>query len=581
MHCRYLHSLLLFVISLIMIHQFSYAEPVVSVDSSQVKKLNDLSYNLRNSDPNKSLSFSRLAFDLSVKSSYITGQINSLVLIGMVYKNLGSYDKAMDAYFSAMRIAEANNDRLRVSSCLNNIGSVFQSQGNYQKALNYYLMSMKIEEDLGNKEQLSIRLYNIGTVYELLDSLELASAYYYNSLLIEEKAGNKEGIYFALYGIAGIDTKQGRYESAMNNITRALRVAHELRDPLGISVCHCEMGKLFLARENLNAAIVSFDSSVYYANQGNLLNEMKEAYFNLSLAYKKKGDGLKAYENLSRYVEINDSLNSLGIKSRVAELEAKFQVEQKEKEITYLKEKGQLKSDNADFERRNRNFLLITVILAIFLAVYNLKNVGFRIRRAVMLSALTLLILSAVSLILLLSGVFSYEASFSNFFKSFADVLTYSVLPIFVFIFLSERILLNRYLKKAGELTEQIKTLNIQDEGRKIHLQFDGKEGNLSIDLGDLICFEANDNYSAIYYIKNGEVKKELRRITLKRIEDQLTTFPEIVRCHKSFIINILNVSHVSGNTQGYKFHLNQLDFSIPVSRKFPQSMISSIKSKE
>jgi tetratricopeptide (TPR) repeat protein len=575
------YNFILVIFSFLLIQQVTHAEQLTTVDSAQVKKLNDLSYNLRNSDPNKSLSFSRLAFDLSVKSSYITGQINSLVLIGMVYKNLGSYDKAMDAYFSAMRIAEANNDRLRVSSCLNNIGSVFQSQGNYQKALNYYLMSMKIEEDLGNKEQLSIRLYNIGTVYELLDSLELASAYYYNSLLIEEKSGNKEGIYFALYGIAGIDTKQGRYESAMNNITRALRVAHELRDPLGISVCHCEMGKLFLARENLNSAIVSFDSSIYYANQGNLLNEMKEAYFNLSLAYKKKGDGLKAYENLSRYVEINDSLNSLGIKSRVAELEAKFQVDQKEKEITYLKEKGQLKSDNADFERRNRNFLLITVILAIFLAVYNLKNVGFRFRRAVMLSAITLLILSAISLILLLSGAFSYEATFSNFFKAFADVLTYSVLPIFVFIFLSERILLNRYLKKAGELTEQIKTLNIQDEGRKINLSFDGKEGNLSLDLGDLICFEANDNYTAIYYIKNGEVKKELRRITLKRIEDQLTTFPEIIRCHKSFIINILNVSHVSGNTQGYKFHLKQLDFSIPVSRKFPQSMITSIKSRE
>ncbi len=547
----------------------------------RIEKLNALAYDTRLNNPTTSLEYSRMSLALSLKTSYPTGQINALVLMGMVFKNIGAYDKAMASYFNALRIAEDNGDQPRVSSCLNNIGSVFQIQGNYPKALHYYELSMHIEEKLGNKEQLSIRLYNIGAVYETIDSLEMAYAYYYNSLLIEEKAGNKEGIYFALYGIAGLDTKMGRFESAMGNISRALKVAHELNDPLGISVCHSELGKLYMALGKYPQAITAFDSSVVYARPGDLLNEMKEAYFNLSKAYEKTGESAKAYENLSHYVKINDSLNSLGIKSRVAELEARFQVERKEKEIAYLRDMGALKSEKADSERRNRNFLLITVLLAMLLAVYNLKKIAVDVRKALLLAVGILIILCISTLLLLLYGTYDYDVSISNYFRVFADVLTYSVLPIFVFIILTERFLLNRYLKKATELTEQIKTLHIPDTGQLINLQFDGKEGTLQLNQSDLICFEANDNYSAIYYMKNGEVKKELRRITLKRIEDQLIQHPEIVRCHKSFIINIMNVSHVSGNAQGYKFHLNKLDFAIPVSRNFPQSMINKIKSKE
>lgn len=583
MNCRLLFLITLFLIFLA--PQYSAGQVAAKTDSAnkeivqKIEKLNTMAFRIRTSDPESSLNYSRLGLSLSIKAGYKTGEINSLLLMGMVYKNIGAYDKAVASYFNAMRTADEAGDKLRVSACLNNLGSVFQLQGNYRKALDYYRLSMKIEEDYGSREQLSIRLYNIGTIYEIMDSVDLAYAYYLNSLLIEEKSGNKEGIYFALYGIAGLDTRRGRYESAMTNISRALQVAHELKDPLGISVCHCEMGKLYLSQKKYPQAITAFDSSVIYAQSANLLNELKEGYYNLSKAYKMTGESERAFESLEHYVEINDSLNSLGIKSRVAELETRFQVDKKEKEISYLREVNALKTQKANSERQNRNFLLVTVILAMLLAVYNLRKIAVNMRKAVILTVAILALLCLLSLILWTSGLYPGEPGGVSYFSVFADVLTYSVLPVFILILVTERILLNRYLKKAGEYTEQIKTLNLPDTGKKIEIQFEGKEGSMTLDFSDLICFEANDNYSAIYYLKNGEVKKELRRITLKKIEDQLTEYPEIVRCHKSYIINLQNISHVSGNAQGYKFHLQKMEFAIPVSRKFPQSMINKIKS--
>jgi DNA-binding LytR/AlgR family response regulator len=38
-------------------------------------------------------------------------------------------------------------------------------------------------------------------------------------------------------------------------------------------------------------------------------------------------------------------------------------------------------------------------------------------------------------------------------------------------------------------------------------------------------------------------------------------------RCHKSYVINLDQVNHISGNAQGYKFHLKSAEDLIPVSR--------------
>jgi tetratricopeptide (TPR) repeat protein len=435
-----------------------------------------------------------------------------------------------------------------------------------------------MEERLGNKDQLSIRLYNLGVVYEAIDSLDLSYTYYYNSLLIEEQAGNPEGIFYALYGIAGVETKQGRFESAMTNLTRALSVARSINDVLGISVCHIELGKLYMAQDRFPLAIQAFDSSLYYSSPPHLLNEMKEGHLNLSSAWEELGDHVKAYHHLRHYVEINDSLNNLGIKSRIAELEARYEVDRKEEEIFNLRELNRLKTEKADSERRNRNFLLITVILAMILAIYNLRKISVDIKKALILAAGILGLMLLVSLALLYSGLYDHEASPGNFFMIFSDVLTFSVLPIFILIFFTERFLLNRYIRKAGVLTAQIQELNIPEKAEDITLQFEGKDASMTLPLNDLICFEAQDNYTAIYFRENGKLKKELKRVTMKKVEEQVSQTDEIVRCHKSYIINIKNVSHVSGNAQGYKLHLLLLEFSIPVSRKFPQSMIDKIR---
>jgi DNA-binding LytR/AlgR family response regulator len=46
-----------------------------------------------------------------------------------------------------------------------------------------------------------------------------------------------------------------------------------------------------------------------------------------------------------------------------------------------------------------------------------------------------------------------------------------------------------------------------------------------------------------------------------------------IYRCHKSYLVNLAKVNHVSGNAQGYKLHLKDVEDQIPVSRKLNEEI--------
>lgn len=545
------------------------------INKGKIDVLNDSAYQILNSDPARSLELSQLALDLSRKDAYAEGQINALLLTGMVYKKIGAFDKSAEANFTALRIAEAEKNHAKISSCLNNIGNIYQAQQNFEKALHYYQLSLNIEEDLNNKPQISIRLYNIGALYESADSLDRALTYYYNSLMIEEQIRNNEGILFALYGIAGVETRLGRYESAYGNLSRALELARKINDQSGLALVYQEFGKLYIAKKEFANAVSVIDSAIFYAKKTQMKNELMTLYLDLSNTFHGLGKDEKAYEYLLFHVNLKDTISGIEIKGKIAELETRFEVEKKQEEIQNLTSLNEVKTAMAESEKRNRTFLLITIVMIIILSVFNLQRVAPDTRSIVLISFASLVCLI---LIAFLFSLFHLPLSWETFFRHLRDVIMYSVPFLFTGVFVAERILMKKYLQRAAEYTRQLNETRPAENEATVTLRFEGKDAVLSMAVRDILCIEGADNYIAVYYLMNSAVKKELFRSTMKMAEEQLSGIEELVRCHKSYIINTTNVNQVSGNAQGYRLHIKGLEFSIPVSRAFPKSLIDKLR---
>lgn len=111
---------------------------------------------------------------------------------------------------------------------------------------------------------------------------------------------------------------------------------------------------------------------------------------------------------------------------------------------------------------------------------------------------------------------------------------------------------------------------------QQLQLKGENQAESLLLAAGDFLFAEAADNYCSIHYLENGLVKQALFRATMKNLEAQTATAASIFRCHKSYLVNLQQVQHISGNAQGYKLHLQQNSFALPVSR----SLNSQIKQK-
>ncbi len=95
------------------------------------------------------------------------------------------------------------------------------------------------------------------------------------------------------------------------------------------------------------------------------------------------------------------------------------------------------------------------------------------------------------------------------------------------------------------------------------------KSEDFLFNVNDFLYAKSEGNYMEIYFSKNNETIKLIKRLTLKNLENQLSTFKFIIKIHRSIILNLNAVEKVSGNAQGYKVGLKNYPTTVSVSRSF------------
>ncbi|MCR5077534.1 MAG: LytTR family transcriptional regulator [Prevotella sp.] len=91
---------------------------------------------------------------------------------------------------------------------------------------------------------------------------------------------------------------------------------------------------------------------------------------------------------------------------------------------------------------------------------------------------------------------------------------------------------------------------------------------DLTLPINDLLYLEARKNNVSICYMREGKVTKTEIRSTLTALKAGLP-YKNIFQCHRSFLVNINNISSAKGNSNGYQLRLGECTDIIPVSRTY------------
>lgn len=296
------------------------------------------------------------------------GLATTLGNIGVVYKNLGDYSQALDYYFRALRMdenmeadarqrgdsAESEKSMSAVSRHLCNIGVVYRNLGDYKKALDYYLRALKIAEDFlhrseqkrntadirRNKANQAVPIGNIGNIYYDQEDYPKALDYYLRALKIQEELGDKIGMAVNLGNTGGVYKlsamkKTGHeadslYAIALDYYTRARDLSVEIGDKNGIVTGITNIGMLCVARKKYAEAESLLLKALALSEKIGTLNVQKDEHMHLSDLYSAVGKHNIALEHYRRYAEIKDSLFNIDKNNAATRKELTYQFDKKE-----------------------------------------------------------------------------------------------------------------------------------------------------------------------------------------------------------------------------------------------------------
>ena len=157
--------------------------------------------------------------------------------------------------------------------------------------------------------------------------------------------------------------------------------------------------------------------------------------------------------------------------------------------------------------------------------------------------------------------------------------LTIGLIPTSILIITKQKYLLQKNIKSAQELNKNLKKGQSGiSQNSLIRIYADNEKDYIEFNPNDFYFIESSGNYIEIHFLKDGKFIRKIFRSTLKRALEFFKSTPEIIQCHRAFIVNSSIIINAKGNSQGLILNLKNCDDEIPVSRNYVDMVRNQIK---
>ena len=135
----------------------------------------------------------------------------------------------------------------------------------------------------------------------------------------------------------------------------------------------------------------------------------------------------------------------------------------------------------------------------------------------------------------------------------------------------------NQELRQQNELLviekkiiqKQVKKYEDDLQNKSIEFISETRSENLTLPIHEIALVKSADNYVEIVYLEGDHYKKRLLRNTMKNIESLLKPYPNLIRCHRTSIINVQHIEKLHTNYNNHWLTIMGYPEQIPVSRQY------------
>ena len=369
-------------------------------DSTKIDALHKLGAIFLNSDLKQTLRFNKDCFALSRKSKLDFGLAKSYNLRGIIHDINGNIDSSYYCYYKAQYYVKKVKLPITEASINNNLGLLDYNSGKYTNAINYYVKALKIFEKIDDKAGQANALSNISLVYERLHDFKNSYNYIMKSLKIRKEIKDDYGVSVCYVNLGNLFENQLDRKKSIENYKKAIAIKRKIDDQNGLSTVNNNLASVLIKDKKFAEALQCLNESVaiskkldskanliyaysgftdYYIKTNNLkkakefnalsysvANELNEAISKLNcIKYYEKialleKDFEKAYSYSWTKDSIQANLNSLDVQKAISEIETKYEVEKKEKEL--LQSKVEIAKNELQIKKKNTQFQILALI---------------------------------------------------------------------------------------------------------------------------------------------------------------------------------------------------------------------------
>jgi len=306
---------------------------------------------------------------------------------GLFFKNQGKPKEALPHMLQAIGLIKDSTNR---AGQMLNIGNTYTEMGDIDAAARWHLQSLALFEKVGNKKGESFAYNGLGGDYLKMKQWEKSGVYYEKSLKLKEELKDKRGVITSLGGIGNVKMELGDYPAAIKAFEHALELSKEMKTTVDVGHSLHELAQVYGRMGNKEKSKSYYKEALVYAKQANdaswtawiesnilkleesqrskeameagLLRTVQQyeesgdkigianSLENLSGFYSDHGEYEKAYKNLLRSKNLNDSARGLSVDEQLRKLEERYANEKRDREMDLFKKDQELKT--ADLERK-------------------------------------------------------------------------------------------------------------------------------------------------------------------------------------------------------------------------------------
>jgi signal transduction histidine kinase/CheY-like chemotaxis protein len=283
-----------------------------------------------------------LAINYYHKEGDSIGLADTYQLFAQIYTRIGEFKKALDNTQEAFVIAGKLDKQEKIAELVRETGNIYFYFGENAIALDFYQKSLKIAQQVKNIEGIAKAYNNMGRLYSEIGNFELALECLRKSLDYKSKEEDVVSYSNTLLNIGTVYQNKGNYQQSLNFLEQANELYLSVGNPEGTANSFFRIGKTYFLMKRYNQALAMYEEAWRVASE----TDSKRLLVLISAAtaetYSEIGDYRRAYHYFKEYDELREYVYGEDKGKLLLELEARYQIEAKQKQIELLSKEREL-----------------------------------------------------------------------------------------------------------------------------------------------------------------------------------------------------------------------------------------------